>query len=528
MKRTATLLLALALLISLALPALAVEEEEDGMMYITITSVPDTPADAESYARGALSGVMAADNGACIVTDTFNKVLWTVGADGSAVRYAGAIPVEDVSGVPQGLSRDGTLTTALFTEPWAAVPFLEGCAVTDSDANVIRYIAGDEVYTLAGTGRAASADGSARSASFDRPTGLAAGDDGLLYIADSGSGAIRTMTPEGKVSTLLRGLAAPTGLAWHDGALYVAETGRCRILKVTGAAYTVLAGSAEPAEDAGEYYGGFADGPAASALFDHPEGVAVGADGTVYIADTGNAAVRMLKNGRVYTLARNDGELSFPVAPRSLLPADGKLLVTDPLSPGLTALSLPAASYDDVRADDWFAEAAAETTLRGLIRGTADRTFDPNVTLSRAMFVTILSRLQQSADGTAVIDGDAAFPDVPADAWYAAAARWAADRGVTEGVDGGRFDPDGDITREQLVTMLRRWAAAEGFDVTVSGVLDAFPDADTVSDWAADAMRWAVGRGLINGLDGKLAPEKPATRAEAAAVMLRFMDGFGL
>ena len=206
-------------------------------------AVPAAALTSADFSGGSPSGI-AADGEALLITDTFNKVVWRL--DGEAVsRFAGQVSVPGLDGEPVGNYQDGALDTALFMEPWAVAPFLEGWAVSDAAANVIRYIDGSGVRTAAGSGKAGTADGTGTQASFHRPTGLAAGPDGELYIADTGSGSIRKLDTKGRVTTVLTGLADPTGLCWADGALYVAETGRSRILRVTGGRMEVLAGESE-------------------------------------------------------------------------------------------------------------------------------------------------------------------------------------------------------------------------------------------------------------------------------------------
>ena len=169
MKRKITaLLLAVALCAALVVPAAA----------LTSTDI----------AGGSPSGIVE-DNGALLVTDTFNKVVWRV-EDGAVTRFAGQISIPGLDGEPVGKYEDGTLDTALFLEPWAIAPFLEGWAVSDAAANVIRYIDDSGVRTAAGSGKAGKSNGIAERVSFDRPTGLAAGEDGSLYIADTGNGSM--------------------------------------------------------------------------------------------------------------------------------------------------------------------------------------------------------------------------------------------------------------------------------------------------------------------------------------------------
>lgn len=157
---------------------------------------------------------------------------------------------------------------------------------------------------------------------------------------------------------------------------------------------------------------------------------------------------------------------------------------------------------------------------RGLFLGISDTEFAPDGPMTRAMLVTVLHRLA-GAPST----GGAAFTDVAAGQWYANAVAWAADKKVVEGVGGGLFSPDGNITREELAVMLYRYAALVKGDVTVSQSLSGYPDAGGVHAWAEEAMAWAVGAKLVRGTDGGLLnPTGSATRAEVAAMLTRLMD----
>ena len=491
-------------------------------MALTVTVGALTPAD---FSGGALSGI-AADGGALLVTDTFNKVIWRV-EDGEVSRFAGQISVPGLDGEPVGKYEDGTRSTALFMEPWAIAPFLDGWAISDASANVIRYIDGDSVRTAAGSGKAGKADGTGKWVSFDRPTGLVADGDGALYIADTGNGAIRKMDAKGKVTTVLTGLADPTGLCWADGALYVAETGRSRILRVKNGRMEVLAGDGVPL-GGGEYEGGYVDGPAAKARFDHPQGVAVGSDGTVYVADTGNYAVRRLANGRVTTMASAKQTPEAPVQPRGLLVQGDTLVVTDLFAQNLLTLSTAPVSYRDVPSGAWCEDAVRQATERGLTGGTGNGNFTPNAPVTRAMFVVMLSRLHQGTDGGAVIDGETTFTDVPDGAWYTEAARWGADQQLVLGYD-GKFHPNDGITREDLATLLYRYAESLGFDTSGRAELSGFPDTSDVSAYAEDAVCWAVAQGILNGgTDGALTLRNTATRAQAAKMLVSFMDALGI
>lgn len=174
--------------------------------------------------------------------------------------------------------------------------------------------------------------------------------------------------------------------------------------------------------------------------------------------------------------------------------------------------------FSDVHEDDWFFGAVSYVYENGMMNGTGDGCFSPALTTSRAMIVTILYRLE---DSPALVPAE--FPDIQPGIWYADAVGWASSSGVVSGYDDGRFGPDDAITREQLAAILYRYAALKGMDTGATDSLSSFTDADSVSSYALDAMRWAVGNGLISGKgSGILDPRGSATRAEAAAILMRF------
>ena len=143
--------------------------------------------------------------------------------------------------------------------------------------------------------------------------------------------------------------------------------------------------------------------------------------------------------------------------------------------------------------------------------------------MTRAMLVTVLWRYEGEPQV-----GGTPFSDVRATDWYAAQIAWAAHNGVVNGTGNGKFDPEGMVTREQMAAVLYRYAQQKGFDTSARGDLSAFADSGAVSPWATEAMRWAVGSGLIGGSTsgGKLLlhPGDGATRAEVAAILVRFVD----
>ena len=159
-------------------------------------------------------------------------------------------------------------------------------------------------------------------------------------------------------------------------------------------------------------------------------------------------------------------------------------------------------TFSDVAKSDWFADAVAYVTDKGLMSGTGSDKFAPSATTTRAMLMTVLARYAgEDTTGGAT--------------WYEKSMEWAKAKGVSDGTN-----PNADITREQLVTMLYRYAGSPA----VNGSLSDFSDAASVSSYAENAMQWAVANGIVNGSNGKLNPQDNATRAEVAAILMRFCE----
>lgn len=236
------------------------------------------------------------------------EVLLTDSGQPSVVRIAGKKIVLEAGGSGARGYLDGDADESLFQSPWGIAPFLDGWAVSDPENGAVRLLQDGEVQTV-----------NAKSA-FTYPTGLAAGDDGSLYVADTHAGKILQITEAGAAKTVARGLSDPMGICWHDGALYIAETGANRIAKLENGRVTTLAGSGTE---------GRADGAAALAAFSQPKGVAVDGDGTVYVADTGAGSIRRIRDGAVSTLYAQETQGLYPVSPTGLLIEDGRLYVAD-------------------------------------------------------------------------------------------------------------------------------------------------------------------------------------------------------
>ena len=177
--------------------------------------------------------------------------------------------------------------------------------------------------------------------------------------------------------------------------------------------------------------------------------------------------------------------------------------------------------FPDVTEGDWFYDAVRYAYETGLMDGVGDNLFAPNSETTRAQLVTILYRLA----GEPEPGGDSGFSDVAAGTWYTDAVAWAAQNGIVNGVSDTEFAPGDDITREQLVTVLYRYAESKGYDVSASADLSGYPDAGQVQDYAQPAMAWAVAEGIVEGVDGNLNPAGNATRAQIATILMRFCEG---
>ncbi len=311
----------IVLVVMALMPALTAAAAGDGMLPV------------------AASGIVSGDGDVLYIADSYNRAVWRM-EDGAVQLIAGQTEVTDLSGQPAAGYRDGACLQAAFGLPWAVVQYQDGLLVSDSENHVLRYIdlEKERVYTAAGTGKAGYRDGSSRAA-FDTPTGLAVGDDGTVYIADTGNNVIRAMDSDGKITTYAGGeegcalgslkqvrFSEPTGLYWRDGVLYVADSGNHRIVAIEKDTAVLVAGAELSGDEA--VVGGYLDGKAVEAVFSNPQGIAVDADGTVYVADTGNSAVRKIQNGYVSTLLSGDA-ISCVVSPRGLWVGGDTLLVGD-------------------------------------------------------------------------------------------------------------------------------------------------------------------------------------------------------
>ena len=185
---------------------------------------------------------------------------------------------------------------------------------------------------------------------------------------------------------------------------------------------------------------------------------------------------------------------------------------------GLSAMAC-AASYSDVNVTDWYFDEVQYVSRNGLMSETGNGKFSPTLKATRAMVVTILWRLE----GSPVVEGEK-FTDVLSDVYYADAVLWASN-GIVDGYGNGEFRPNELVTREQLATILYRYAQSKKCELATGKTLDTFTDAKSVSTYAKSAMEWAVSAGLLEGSNGKLMPKAAATRAQLAAILNRYNTG---
>ena len=179
--------------------------------------------------------------------------------------------------------------------------------------------------------------------------------------------------------------------------------------------------------------------------------------------------------------------------------------------------------WDDVATDAWYYDAVRFVMGLGLFDEPGEGEFAPLAPMTRAMLAEALFRLTINDERLTTNSDNSEFTDVPEDAWYYDAVMWASSVGVVNGMGNGIFAPDASITREQIATMLHRYAEYKEYDMSESGDLSVFSDANRISNFAREPMAWAVGESLINGMgDGTVAPQGTATRAQVAAIIMRF------
>ena len=194
-----------------------------------------------------------------------------------------------------------------------------------------------------------------------------------------------------------------------------------------------------------------------------------------------------------------------------------KLTVSTRIEIEFTNGTLP---FTDVHESDWFYDDVVFAYENGLFSGTSDTTFSPNTSMTRAMLVTVLYRLE----GQPAVNGRSGFSDVQYNGYYEDAVTWAADNGIVNGTSTSTFSPNANVTREQMAAILYRYAQYKKYNTAASSSLNSFSDHTSVSGYAVASLQWSVAEKLVNGSNGKLMPTGNASRAQVAAILHRFAE----
>jgi len=184
-----------------------------------------------------------------------------------------------------------------------------------------------------------------------------------------------------------------------------------------------------------------------------------------------------------------------------------------------TAITMP---FTDISETDWFYDYVQKAYQRKLFDGVDGTSFAPSITFSRGMLATVLFRHA----GMPKVELTKGFIDVTSGSWYSDGASWAQAAGIFDGYPDGRFDPDGPITREQMALVLMRYSQYINLDVSELSTLEAYNDVNSINDWALIAMKWANAAGIIEGAENSLNPTGASSRAEAATMLVRFLEKY--
>lgn len=472
-----------------------------GQMVFALEVVP------ESLNLQSPAGMTVALDGSVYLVDQFKNQIYQWD-DGEMTLVAGVdIGISDY---PEGATtlQDGGASGALFYHPQDIAAYGNLLYVADTENSAIRQVINGQVRTLLDED-----DG------LERPTAVAVDEVGDLYIADGGTGKIlRYDLSSQSLSTYVKGFLYPTDMVFlDDGTLLVVDSGSHQIKSVsTGRTIQVVTGQYVLEDDV--YIGGYADGTLSQAIFQNPKSILVD-DDTYYVTDFGNSALRKIQDGQVTTLVKFDpqAENVYPIEPYDMVLLGDNLYVSDTM--GSVIFSYSVALFADVSYTDWYYDAVRYSLETGLFQGTSATTFSPMTTMSRAMFAQVL----YNREGAKTAETDQIFSDV-SNQWYADAVYWVSAQGIAQGTSETVFSPNQDITREQMVSLLYRYAQWLELDTEETQVdFSGFTDAEQISDYAQTAMEWAYSQGIIQGTSATtLDPQALANRAEAATMILNF------
>ena len=231
------------------------------------------------------------------------------------------------------------------------------------------------------------------------------------------------------------------------------------------------------------------------------------------------------RNNNVIAVTENtDGTCSFnmPASNVTVTPVFTAIPAPAPAEDGACPMDAgcPISAFSDASPTAWYHDGVHWALEEGVMNGVGDGLFAPDGTTTRAMVVTMLWRLEGQPDG-----GSSPFSDVPAGTWYTQAVSWAAETGVVKGISETMFAPDAPVTREQLVTILHRYAENKGMAESPDANILDYEDVSDVSTWAVLPFRWAVQEGIVEGVGAnRLAPGDNATRAQIATLFMRFVE----
>lgn len=353
-----------------------------------------------------------------------------------------------------------------------------------------------------------------------------------------GKGDTYAVTVDSAAGTVTLYVASRTPLTAADGTLdlgtltvadgtQVTGVPKATVLDrfLNGTKYETVELSVTQTPSGGSSSDGSSSGGSSSIVEDRTPTVSVnGSGGKVHAASDGTVTITPDEGYRIAKILVNGREVTVSTRLTGLKATDTVVVTFEwEEEPEETPEEnpKPVHTFTDVGPDDWYAEAVNYAMSNGLFLGISETEFGPNVSMSRAMLVTVLHRMAGAPNA-----GTANFADVPADAWYTQAVAWAAANGIVQGVSDSRFAPNVPVTREQMATILYRYANHAGVAGDGgSGSLDGFRDASAVSGYAVQAMGWAVDRGLISGVgDQRLSPGGSATRTQVAAILQRFAE----
>ncbi|MEG1366279.1 MAG: hypothetical protein RSC96_03590, partial [Oscillospiraceae bacterium] len=311
---------------------------------------------AGNASKGSDNGniVTASFNEPCAVLPVGN-IVYVADTGNNLIRQINESTVSTLAGVMTGYDiyntaidgyNDANNNKALFAKPTALLSTNGGMLVLDSGNNAIRLINAGKVSTFAGQHKAGHKNGTCSKATFNNPQGFCADQDGNIYIADTGNNLIRKISTDCIVSTYAGGLDcgfkdgccaealfnSPMGVAFYNDTLYITDSANNRIRAIKDGMVSTIAGcGTEKYEGTEEYMGDYKDGKAETACFDMPTGIAAEPSGALYIADTNNNVIRLIKDGTVHTVkgfAEQDNNILNIISPRGVCYKSGMLYIT--------------------------------------------------------------------------------------------------------------------------------------------------------------------------------------------------------